>query len=195
MLRCLARPSALVALALCLSPGQARAYISQVDGTVVPQTGNMQACLDRPVTGEAVAGSVDAVRDGRILPNAFRPVENPLGSGLYPVTFRMIGEGAGFRNTFGYFWTDEDPTNPANLHMVFDCRGGASCACPCNPTSMRSSDGSATSWQRTFKFNTLPGFAPGRAIAFWIRTPEHLDGTRADEQCGGPSAANQNHRT
>ena len=195
MLRCLARPSALVALALCLSPGQARAYISQVDGTVVPQTGNMQACLDRPVTGEAVAGSVDAVRDGRILPNAFRPVENPLGSGLYPVTFRMIGEGAGFRNTFGYFWTDEDPTNPANLHMVFDCRGGASCACPCNPTSMRSSDGSATSWQRTFNFNTLPGFAPGRAIAFWIRTPEHLDGTRADEQCGGPSAANQNHRT
>ncbi|NOY93822.1 MAG: DUF4114 domain-containing protein, partial [Deltaproteobacteria bacterium] len=194
MTRNLARLAAFAFL-LALAPEPAQAYISQVDGTVIPQTGNMQACLDRPITGEAAPGSVNAIADGRILPEAFRPVEDPIGSGRYPVTFRMIGEGAGFRNTFGYFWTDEDPSNPANLHMVFDCRPFASCACPCNPTDMRRTDGSPTSWERTLDFATLPGFAPGRAVTFWIRTPEQLDGTRNNDQCGGPDATNQNHRT
>ena len=123
-------------------------------------------------------------------------MERPAGSGRYPVTFRMIGEGAGFRNIFGYYWVDEDVTNPANLHMIFDCRPNTgACNCPCDPTSMRSSNGSPTSWNRTIDFSTLPGFVPGRAIGFFIRTPEQFDGARDNDNCGGPSMANQNHRT
>jgi len=187
----------LTLLALVLLPQGAQAYISQVDGTVVPQTGRMQACLDRSGTGESAVGAVDAIEDAAILPEAFRPVEDPPGSGNYPVTFRMIGEGAGFRNVFGYFWADEDVTDPDNLHMVFDCRvSSGACDCPCDPTSMRDTDGSPTSWERTLDFSAEPGFAAGRAIGFFIRTPEQLDGTRVDgNNCGDPRPANQNHRT
>jgi len=182
--------------ALIFFPPGASAYISQVDGVLVPRTGNMQACLDRQPTGETVDGAVDAVVDAAIQPEAYRPVEDPLGSGNYPVTFRMIGEGAGFQNVFGYFWVDEDTTNPANLHMIFDCRpNSASCSCPCDPTVMRDTDGSTTSWERTIDFSTLPGFAPGRAIGFFIRTPEEFDGARNNDHCGGPAAGNQDHRT
>ena len=174
----------------------AEAYISQVDGAVLPQTANLQACLNRAGTGEGGAGIVNAQSDARILPEAFRPVESPAGSGNYPVTFRMIGEGAGFLNILGYYFVDEDVTNPANLHMVLDCRTNAAvCACPCDPTSMRPTNTTAQSWVRTINFATQPGFAPGRAIGFFIRTPELIDGGNNNMNCGGPSAANNNHRT
>ncbi len=173
----------------------ARAYVTQVDGTVLPQTGRMQACFDDPAYGEAMAGALDAVLDAAVRPEAFRPVEDPPGSGSYPVTFEAIAEGGGYRNVFGWFWVDEDPSVPANLHMVFDCRPGGYCGCPCDPTTMRDSDGSTTSWRRTIDFATVPGFRPGRAIAFWLRTPVRFSGGRNNDHCGGPDAGNQDHRT
>ena len=167
---------------LAVAAPRVYAYISQVDGTVVPQTSNLQLCLNRPSTGETMAGAVDAIADAQVLPEAYRPVEDPPGSGLYPVRFLAIGEGAGYRNNFGWFWTDQDPTNPANLHTVFDCRPtDALCACPCNPESMR--PGGA--WDITIDFETQPGFAPGRAIGFWLRSPERIDGSGNDpDNCG-----------
>ncbi|MEM9860338.1 MAG: MopE-related protein [Myxococcota bacterium] len=198
---------AFVAVLALAASERAEAFISQTDGVVVPAGSNMQACLDRAGTGEGTgAGGTPILRaqaDAMILPEAFRPVEDPPGSGNYPVTFRMIGEGAGFRNIFGYYYVDEDVTNPANLRMVFDCRpnsggfDGGSCNCPCDPLAMRRTDGSDESWERTLNFQDEPGFAPGRAIGFFIRTPELFDGTRdsANSQCGGPSAANNDHRT
>ncbi len=187
---------------LMLRAAPVGAYVSQVDATLVPQTGRMQACLNRPGTGEPVAGAVDAIADAATLPEAYRPVRN--AAGRHDVTFNMIGEGAGFLNIFGYYWTDEDPNDPANLHMIFDCRQGADgpggvgpsiCNCPCDPTVMRTSDGSPYSWQRTINFALEPGFSEGRAIGFFIRTPEQLSGGRNNNHCGGPSAANQDHRT
>ncbi|MBX3273028.1 MAG: exo-alpha-sialidase [Sandaracinaceae bacterium] len=142
------------------------AYINQVDGTVLPVTNRLQACLDRPVTGESAPGAVDAIADAAILPEAFRPVRDP-ASGRYRVTFIDIGEGAGFRNSFGWFWIGEDVTNPANLRTVFGCRTYGTCDCPCD-----------TIRTRTIDFDTQPGFADGRPIGFWLRTPERLDGTR-----------------
>ncbi len=159
----------------------ASAYMSQADGTVVPQTNRLQQCLDRAATAEATPDAVDAVADAAVLPEAYRPVENPVGSGSYPVTFAAIGEGGGYRNSFGWHWTDEDPSVVTNLHSVFDCRTGGTCNCPCNPDTSR--PGGA--WLTTIDFATQPGFSPGRAIGFWLRTPERIDGSGGDpDNCG-----------
>ncbi|MCB9598500.1 MAG: DUF4114 domain-containing protein [Sandaracinaceae bacterium] len=144
------------------------AYINQVDGTVLPVTGRLQACLDRPVSGESTPGAVDAIADAAVLPEAFRPILDA-ASGHYRVTFLDIGEGAGFRNSYGWFWIGEDVTVASNLHTVFGCRTYATCDCPCSTTRTRSID-----------FDTQPGFAVGRPIGFWLRTPERLDGSRED---------------
>nr|MDQ3037047.1 DUF4114 domain-containing protein [Myxococcota bacterium] len=155
------------ALALALTiTSDARAYINQADGVVVPLTGNLQACLDRPVSGEMTPGAVDAIAEAAVLPEAYRPVLDA-GSGRYRVTFVDIGEGAGFRNSFGWFWIGDDVTNPANLRTIFGCRTYGTCACPCSTTRTVSVD-----------FDTQPGFSVGRPIGFWLRTPERLDGTR-----------------
>ncbi|MAQ18531.1 MAG: hypothetical protein CMN30_27505 [Sandaracinus sp.] len=188
-------------LGLCLTfvvvfPPDAAAYISQVDGVLVPQSTRLQACLNNQPYGELTDNAVLATVDAAVTPEAYRPVESPRGSGRYPVTFQMIGEGGGYRNVFGYYWVDEDVTNPANLHVIFDCRTGSQCDCPCNPNNMRSNDGSATSWNRTIDFSMLPGFSPGRAIGFFIRTPQKFDGTQDQDHCGGTLGADdQDHRT
>ena len=157
-----------IALAVLLAlPARASAYINQVDGTVLPVTGRMQLCLDGAL-GEGVVGALDEVVDAAVMPEAYRPVFDAV-SGHYRVTFVDIAEGAGFRNSLGWFWIGEDVTDPANLHTVFGCRTYGSCGCEC-----------ATSRTITVDFETEPGFAVGRPIGLWLRTPERLDGTRED---------------
>lgn len=168
--------------------GPASAYIDQADGQVVPISNRVQQCLDRSGTGETTAGAVDAVSDAQILPEAYRPVEDPPGSGRYEVTFQAIGEGAGYKNSFGWYWIGEDVTTTSNLHRVFACRTGGSCACPCNPSAMRSdTPDTATSHTVTIDFADEAGFAPGRAVGFWIRTPELLAGGTDGDNCGSVS--------
>ncbi|MBK8173063.1 MAG: DUF4114 domain-containing protein [Sandaracinaceae bacterium] len=149
---------------LC-SSGTAFAYISQVDGTLVPQTTRMQQCLDRPVSGESSVGAVNALAEAAVVPEAFRPVLDS-GSGHYRVTVMDIGEGAGYRNTFGWFWIGTDITDPANLHTIFGCRTYGTCSCPC-----------ATTRTITVDFDMQAGFSVGRPIGFWLRSPERLDGS------------------
>lgn len=150
-------------LALTWISSDAHAYINQVDGTVVPEATRLQQCLD---LSEGVGGAVDAISEAEVLPETFRPVLDA-GSGRYRVTFTDIGEGAGFRNSFGWFWADEDVTDPANLNTIFGCRTYGTCDCPC-----------ATTRTITIDFDLEPGFAVGRPIGFWLRTPERLDGSR-----------------
>jgi hypothetical protein len=160
------RPSLLIvfaAAAVVLAPAHGLAYINQADGTVVPVTTRLQQCLD---LSEGAPLVVDALADAAILPEAYRPVFDAV-SGRYRVTFTNIGEGAGFRNSFGWFWVGEDVTDPANLRTIFGCRTYGMCACPC-----------ATTRTITVDFDTQPGFSPGRQIGFWLRTPERLDGSR-----------------
>ncbi|MEM9071131.1 MAG: MopE-related protein [Myxococcota bacterium] len=153
-------------VALIALSADAEAFINQVDGTVVPETNRMQQCLDRPGTGETMAGAVNAIEDAAVLPETFRPVFDAV-SGHYRVTFVDIGEGAGFRNSFGWFWVGEDVTDPANLRTVFGCRTYGTCNCPCDTTRTI-----------TIDFDEQPGFVPGRAVGLWLRTPERLDATR-----------------
>ena len=142
------------------------AYVNQSDGTVLPVTGNLQACLDRAGTGETFAGALSAIEDAAVLPEAFRPVlDGP--SGHYRGTFVDIGEGAGFRNSFGWYWVGTDVSDPANLFTIFGCRTYGTCNCPC-----------ATTRTVTVDFDTQPGFSAGRPIGFWLRTPEGLDAVR-----------------
>jgi hypothetical protein len=153
----------LLLAAVVLGPSHGHAYINQADGTVVPLTTRLQQCLD---LSEGSALAVDAVADATILPEAYRPVFDAV-SGRYRVSFTDIGEGAGFRNSFGWFWIGEDVTDPANLHTVFGCRTYPTCDCPCATTRTVSVD-----------FDLQPGFSVGRQIGFWLRTPERLDGSR-----------------
>ncbi len=130
----------------------------------MPQTTRLQQCLDLPATAETSVGAVDAIANAQVLPEAYRPVFDAV-SGHYRVTFLDIGEGAGYRNTFGWFWVGTDVTNPANLHTVFGCRTYATCNCPCTTTRTVTVD-----------FDTQTGFAAGRPIGFWLRSPEYLVG-------------------
>ncbi len=163
MRRVFAFALALAMVLLGLEPSSGFAYINQADGTVVPVTNRLQQCLDN---SEGSPMAIDAVADATVLPEAYRPVFDAV-SGHYRVTFTDIGEGAGFHNSFGWFWIGEDVTNPANLHTVFGCRTYAQCDCPC-----------ATTRTRIIDFETQTGFSVGRQIGFWLRTPERLDGTR-----------------
>jgi Notch 1 len=163
-----------VRFALCLSiffavtyALPARAYINQVDGTVLPVTTRLQQCLDG-AAGEGVVGAIDAIAEAAVIPEAYRPVLHA-ASGHHRVTFVDIGEGAGYRNSFGWFWVGEDVTDTANLHTIFGCRTYGQCDCPC-----------ATTRTVTIDFDTQPGFAAGRPIGFWLRTPQRLAGTNED---------------
>ena len=159
------RWSALVLLVVAFPiPSRGDAYINQADGTVVPVTTNVQQCLD---ASEGAPNAVNAVADAAILPEAYRPVFDA-PSGRYRVTFTDIAEGAGFRNSFGWFWVGEDVTDTANLRTIFGCRTYG--ICPCGSC--------ATTRTVVVDFDTQPGFAVGRQIGFWLRTPERLDGTR-----------------
>ncbi|GAB5541708.1 MAG: hypothetical protein SangKO_014680 [Sandaracinaceae bacterium] len=155
-----------VILTCALLPGHGRAYINQVDGTVLPVTNRLQLCLDSG-NGEGMTGAVDAIADAAVIPEAYRPVFDAV-SGRYRVTFVDIAEGAGFRNSFGWFWVGDDVSDPANLRTIFGCRTYGSCAC----------GSCSTTRTITVDFDTQPGFSPGRPIGFWLRTPERLDGSR-----------------
>ena len=63
-----------------LTPTNAHAIVNQVDGQIVPQTTNLQSCLDKssalfpgnPAPGEG-PGVLDAVRDASTFPQTFIP--------------------------------------------------------------------------------------------------------------------------
>ncbi|MFK7985035.1 MAG: MopE-related protein [Sandaracinaceae bacterium] len=116
--RRVAAPLLLVLLVLSAS-GDAAATVTQVDGTIVPVldggtdcAGNLQVCLDDE---EGTEGAIDAILDAQQLPEIFEPTT----SGT--VTFRDIGEGAGFENSIGYYNVGDDVTDTDNLHPILGC--------------------------------------------------------------------------
>jgi Notch-like protein len=115
-------------LAGLLAP-PAGAVINQVDGTVVPQNyvAEMQLCLDR----SEGAGVLDAVFDADLQPEVYLPVQDEI------IHFAVQAEGAGYRNSFGWYNVGDDVSNPANLHEIFPCRApvtAARAACGGTPT-------------------------------------------------------------
>jgi hypothetical protein len=107
---------ALTAFALWQSP--AGAVITQVDGTVLPQTNRMQTALDRSVAlgGEGIPGLVHAVFDAAIVPEVFQIPKDANGN-FRTVEFFDIEEGAGYENTFGWY----NVADPTKLYSVLTC--------------------------------------------------------------------------
>ena len=110
-------PLALVlATVVSLVTGVARATVTQVDGTILPQTGALQTFLDAEGEGGAPAATaLNAITDASTVPEIFLPNLATV------VTFKDIAEGAGFENSFGYYNVGDDLTDRRNLHPVLGC--------------------------------------------------------------------------
>lgn len=96
-----------------LSGSIATATITQVDGTIIPESNRVQTALD------AQGESLDAILDASELPQVFLPNTSQ------PVVFTDIVEGAGFENSFGWYNVGDDVLTPAgraeNLHPIMGC--------------------------------------------------------------------------
>jgi Notch-like protein len=110
-------PIALVATAILAAP--ARATVTQADGSIIPKTAALQTFIDGEGENNPVATRLDAVLDASQFPERFLP------NTLAPVTFKDVGEGAGFENTFGWYNIGDDVTTAVgrarNLHPILGC--------------------------------------------------------------------------
>ena len=150
--------AALVLAGLFAPP--AGAVINQVDGTVVPQNyvAEMQQCLDR----SEGAGVLDAVFDADLQPEVYLPVPAEI------IHFAVQAEGAGYRNSFGWYNVGDDVSNPANLHEIFPCRSTGMCPCDnCPPAS----------WRHAYVDISADLNYKGGYIGFWLITPELIGST------------------
>ncbi len=162
--------------------GPAHAAVTQVDGTIVPVTGGMQAALD---TWEPPAGSLDAVQDAAELPEIFKP---RLSS---PVVFLDMREGAGFENSFGWYNVGDDVSTPAgraaNLHPVMGCGvqmiAGAGTATQHggNPAYYLQTAEEGSTISVDFAAEQTAGRYKGGFIGFYLITPEN---NPSGDNCG-----------
>jgi hypothetical protein len=200
--------ASIAALGALLFAVPAHAIINQVDGTIVPVTTRLQSCLDKsptqmPVGGEG-PGVLNAIRGAAIRPQTFLP--NSSGASAFQVTFYDVGEGGGYRNRFGWYHVGTSPFVAANRHEIFDCRDKtAACDCPCT-AGARSVNGPARACQTWVNANTVRvDFACLRAlptsnaerwdggpIAFYLMTPELLDGSGSSPNSCAPAASTAN---
>ena len=99
----------------------AGATVTQVDGSILPQNpAAMQGYLDAEGEGgPPPATALDAVIDADRFPEIYLP------NTAAPVTIRLVGEGGGFENSFGWYNVGDDITTDAgrarNLHPVLGC--------------------------------------------------------------------------
>ncbi|MBI2898169.1 MAG: DUF4114 domain-containing protein [Deltaproteobacteria bacterium] len=151
-----------------LTVGDAGAVVNQVDGQVVPQTTRLQQCLTASEGAGPPIGT-DAVFDAALQPEVFLPVPDT------DVVFRDLAEGAGYENSFGWYNVGDDVTQPANLHVIFGCRGTPTCDCPCAVGNQR---------ETRVAISNDPAYSGGY-IGFWLRTPERNQGGNDPDNCGG----------
>ncbi|MDC0747328.1 DUF4114 domain-containing protein [Polyangium mundeleinium] len=154
---------ALVALGLCLSPGDARAVVEQTDGLVVPVqvancpgSGNAEGCIQVGLNiGEGLAATaannpLNAIFNAVTSPELF---SIPRTNGNFGnVTVQDFIEGAGYENTFGWY----NASDPTKLYPITPCAD--------EPGS-----------SRTVNFQTefTAGRYLGGFIGFFLITPEN----------------------
>ncbi len=154
----------LIAAAWMVRGSVAEAVINQVDATVVPETTRLQSCLNN----NEGTGVMSAILDADIQPEVYLP---PPGVTIH---FVDMAEGAGYRNSFGWYNVGDDVSIAANLHTIFGCRSTGDCACPCP----------STWWRHANVDISASADYKGGYIGFWIRTPELLAGGSAGDNCG-----------
>jgi hypothetical protein len=161
---------AIVIISMVLVAGtEAGAIINQVDGTVVPEEGRLQQCLD----DSEGPGALSAIYDAGIQPEVYLP---PAGVTIH---FLDLAEGGGYRNSFGWYNVGDDVSDPDNLHTIFGCRSYGQCDCPCDTHRSEDID---ISGDADYK---------GGYIGFWLRTPELLTGGGAGDNCGAADDTDQ----
>jgi hypothetical protein len=167
---------------MLLIVARAEATVTQVDGTIVPETMNMQQALD---TYELPAGSIQAVKDAAENPQIFRPRLSA------PVVFLDMREGAGFENSFGWYNVGDDVLTAAgrtaNLHPVMGC------GVPMvnGPGNTRTHSGNPAFYFQNaeepdqisvdFAAERTAGRYKGGFIGFYLITPEN---NPSDDNCG-----------
>jgi hypothetical protein len=106
----------------------AAAEVMQTGGAVIPkQSGtacnhNASICINGNETNEGGAGDIDAVATATISQETFNP--------LCELTFRVVGRGADYKNTFGWYEVKRDADGVAlapalnELHVFLGCADG-----------------------------------------------------------------------
>ena len=178
-----------IACSVLLATTDTQAVVVQIDGTVVPLglTGtcpveHVRCCLAVHDPG----GVIDPVLDARVYPGIFE-IPCPTGCDrsecgvvagceFYDVHFEVLGEGAGYHNSFGWYNVGDDVTAVANLHNVLGCRPESG-AIICPDSTPRTAD---IDFQAEFEL----GNYDGGFIGMWLRTPERLAGGSDPDGCG-----------
>ena len=164
----------LLGLALVLGlNGPLQAVVNQVDGQVVPDQTGCPAMNDGCVQaglnlGEGQARDtpiplIDAVLDANTGPETFLIPQ--LAGQFVTVQFRLIQEGAGFENIFGWYNVDEPAKRfPAILSCAFNSRSDF------EPDDNSGTGGYITSID--FQAEFVAGRYKGGQIGFYLVTPE-----------------------
>ncbi len=147
----------------------AGATVTQVDGTILPVTAALQLFLNAEEGGPTINATLDAAQ----LPQIYRP-------SLGVVTFKDIGEGAGYENSFGYYNVGDDVRVTTNLHPILGC--GVSAATHTTEAVgyvVNAEPGTTTTVN--FATELAEGRYDGGFIAFYLITPE---GNPSSVNCG-----------
>jgi hypothetical protein len=170
-------------LAGLLVPTPLSAVVNQVDGQVVPLSpntpcpGNMVGCLQSglnygeginpPGSPPTLPGPVDAVLDANTGPETFLV---PTLSGQYnQVKFRLLQEGAGFENIFGWYNVGEPNKR---FPVIFSCEGGNKSTY--EPPTAGAGGVVSGGYEVTVDFQAeyLAGRYKGKQIGFYLISPE-----------------------
>jgi hypothetical protein len=190
---------AMLTLASVLTTHNADAIINQVDGQIVPTDLALQSCLNKgstpstanPAPGEGL-GVLNSVADAAISPQTFVPAPRT-SDGRRVTQFTMVGEGAGYRNRFGWYNVGDSPFAAASRYEIFACRDvytseGCACPCPTGPRSAIPAASACTTWSNAniveldFDCFRRMGNWRGGPVAFYIMTPELVTGGQ-DNNC------------
>lgn len=103
------------AVVLCAMPAAA---VMQTGGQVIPVQitdecyGNASICINGNEVVEGGAGDIDGIATATISQETFNP--------LCELTFRVVGRGAGYKNTFGWYAVKRDGNGDAVAPMLSD---------------------------------------------------------------------------
>jgi hypothetical protein len=177
--------------AAVLTAAPAEGVVLQVDGTLVPETTNIQPGLNQgengspytttttpPTSGGAgPKGPIDPVFEAATTPEVFLiPKDEDGHFGI--VTFIDLLEGAGFENTFGWYNVGDDLNNLSNLHTALSC----------TPTNYEATPSANSQVSVDFQAEADAGRYKGGFIGFFLVTPE---GCSSCGNCGNPGGASQ----
>ena len=155
--RVLVSASAALCFSLAASPALA---LKQPDGTTIPQTNNLKNVL----AGEG-DGAIDPVAAAATTPQTFDPACS--------LTFKVIGRGAGQKNSFGWYNATGSKPAATDLHEFLTCNDDVGTV-------------------KTLAIKSDPAYKGGK-IGFFMATTEGAQGNCVQFGPTGPTPATLGH--